>query len=620
MLSFLANHVDIQSLPVEITKYLPAQKMDTTNSTNTQEIQEKKIYSPFKLPICYLDEPDIHPLTPSVSSDLELTSCVNTESVPMYEIILRPKHSFAKQMIPEWEKQFTTNVPFLKDTQSVIADMKQYSNILSSQDYSVDCDKIMEIWKSTKEDPRFLEKYSYMEWEILKYLNYSTSFLHCVSLINLVSPLTSIIIPIIFLILPFALLKIQGIPIDFPKYTEVLKEIAKNHFIGKTLSSMEKVSFNSVGYLFMTVAFYFLQIYQNVISFFRFHRNIMNINTQLYEMKNYVNYSIASMEAFVSINNNKPSYQPFICDIVKQIGVLKEVHGELCDIHPFSMSISTFNNLGYLLKCYHEIHINAQYEEALRYSIGFEGYINNKLGLFENMQSKDVCAAKFTNQKCEVTDQYYPPYAKQSHVKNSCKLTKNMIVTGVNASGKTTLLKTTTINIIFTQQFGYGFYKAFQINPYTHVHSYLNIPDTSGRDSLFQAESRRCKEIIDIIGTNKKDKRNRHFCIFDELYSGTNPVEATKSAYAFLLYLSTFPNVDFILTTHYTSICKKMRSEPRIRNYKMDVLRTAEDKLTYTYKIKPGICNIQGAIEILKTMEYPTEIINTIKNFKGSNL
>jgi DNA mismatch repair ATPase MutS len=75
--------------------------------------------------------------------------------------------------------------------------------------------------------------------------------------------------------------------------------------------------------------------------------------------------------------------------------------------------------------------------------------------------------------------------------------------------------------------------------------------------------------------------------------------------------------VDFILTTHYTGICKKMRSEPRICNYKMDVERTAQDKLTYTYKIKPGICNIQGAIEILKTMEYPTEIINTIKNFKG---
>lgn len=618
MLSFLANHVDVQSLPAEVRKYFPAQKTENVSTTDTVDTVDTKIYSPFKLPICYLDKHHIHPLSSSVSADLELTSCVNAESVPMYEIILQPKHSFAKQMIPEWGKQYTTNVAFLKDTQCVIADMKKYVNTMSSDTYSVDCDKIMEIWKSTKEDSRFLEKYSYMEWEMLKYLNDSTSFLQCVSVINMVSPLTSIIIPIIFLILPFVLLKIQGIPIDFSKYTEVLKDIAKHHFIGKTITSLEKLSFSSVGYLFMTVAFYFLQIYQNIVSFFRFYRNIMNINAQLNEMKNYVDYSIASMEAFVTINSNRNSYAPFICDIVQNISVLKELRGELSTINPFSISISTFNNLGYLLKCYHELHSNAQYEKAIRYSIGFEGYINNKLGLFENTRTKHICAATFTKKTCKVTDQYYPPYAKQSHVKNSCKLDKNMIITGVNASGKTTMLKTTTINIIFTQQFGVGFYKAFQLNPYTHVHSYLNIPDTSGRDSLFQAESRRCKEIIDIIGSNKKDNINRHFCIFDELYSGTNPTEATQAAYAFLLYLSTFQNVDFILTTHYTSICKKMRPEPRICNYKMDVERTAQDTLKYTYKIKPGICNIQGAIEILKTMEYPTEIINTIKNYKGS--
>ena len=49
------------------------------------------------------------------------------------------------------------------------------------------------------------------------------------------------------------------------------------------------------------------------------------------------------------------------------------------------------------------------------------------------------------------------------------------------------------------------------------------------------------KEIIDMIHS-EKDKT--HYCIFDELYSGTNPIEATKSAYAFLVYLSKFKNVN----------------------------------------------------------------------------
>ena len=139
------------------------------------------------------------------------------------------------------------------------------------------------------------------------------------------------------------------------------------------------------------------------------------------------------------------------------------------------------------------------------------------------------------------------------------KLTNSVIEIYENREKlKTTLLKTTTLNIIFSQQIGCGFYKSGSIHPYTHIHSYLNIPDTSERDSLFQAESRRCKEIIDII-YNSDSKTSRHYGIFDELYSGTNPEEATKTGYAFLKYLTTYKNVDFILTTHYNKICSKLK-------------------------------------------------------------
>ena len=151
------------------------------------------------------------------------------------------------------------------------------------------------------------------------------------------------------------------------------------------------------------------------------------------------------------------------------------------------------------------------------------------------------------------------------------------------------------------------------MNPYDYIHSYLNIPDTSGRDSLFQAESRRCKEIIDTIDHNK-DKR--HFTIFDELFSGTNPAEATKSAYAFLKYISEYENVDFILTTHYTTICKKLGKSKKVQNYKMDVSFDDQGKITYTYKMKKGISKVQGALLILEDMNYPNEILDSIKNYE----
>jgi DNA mismatch repair ATPase MutS len=148
--------------------------------------------------------------------------------------------------------------------------------------------------------------------------------------------------------------------------------------------------------------------------------------------------------------------------------------------------------------------------------------------------------------------------------------------------------------------------------PYTHIHSYLNIPDTSGRDSLFQAESRRCKEIIDIIREQNPDK-TRHFCTFDELFSGTNPHEASSAGHAFLSYLNTFKNVNFILTTHYLRICKQFKVSEHIQNYKMDVRISEDGTFKYTYKIKKGISSIKGGIRVLKDMDYPKEIIDLVE-------
>jgi DNA mismatch repair ATPase MutS len=152
---------------------------------------------------------------------------------------------------------------------------------------------------------------------------------------------------------------------------------------------------------------------------------------------------------------------------------------------------------------------------------------------------------------------YYSQLLKEEDypiVKNSYKLNNNLILTGPKAAGKTTLLKSTIFNIIMCQQMGCGFFDNANIRIYDYIHCYINIPDTSNRDSLFQAEARRCKDIEKNINENK-DKIN--FCVFDELYSGTNPNDAIKSAYSYLKYLNNNNNVKYILTTHYNKLCKK---------------------------------------------------------------
>lgn len=570
--------------------------------------------SVFHLPIQHLDSRKIHRLPENVSTDLELT---HSPSVSMYEHLFKPTHEFGRKMISEWGKQFTTDTAFLTESQNVVKEHGLF--IEKTKDKACDsaeCESVMHIWKSLKEDPRFLDKYAYMEWNMLKHLNESPVFLQCMSFVHLLSPITTVIVPILSLLVPFILLKLKGIPIDFTTYVSVLKDIAKHNFVGKTILSLQNMTNANFIYVLMTIAFYCVQMYNNVTSFFKYYRNVVQVNEHLCSMKQYVEKTLAKMETFDSLHREKASYTTF-CSIMRgHTDVLRRLHKELECVNAFSMSVSTAFNIGYMMKCYYSLYTDTEYEKSLLYSMGFEGYIDNLNGVYHHYSEGNMGFATYDNARDTLIEEgFYPAYSgDDTCVKNNCHLDKNMIITGVNASGKTTMLKTTTLNILFSQQLGLGFYKNMNLKrPYTHIHSYLNIPDTSGRDSLFQAEARRCKDILDTIRRSGEDAH--HFCIFDELYSGTNPIEATKSAYAFLVYLSTIPNVNFMLTTHYTSICKKCKATGRIRNYKMDVEKGDNDEFLYTYLMKVGICYLEGGVEILRAMDYPEEIIQTIRDY-----
>jgi DNA mismatch repair ATPase MutS len=197
----------------------------------------------------------------------------------------------------------------------------------------------------------------------------------------------------------------------------------------------------------------------------------------------------------------------------------------------------------------------------------------------------------------------------QNPVKNKILLHKKTTITGPNAAGKTTLIKSTLLNVILSQQLGYGFYKKAKLLPYHYVHSYLNIPDTSGRDSLFQAESRRCREILTCLLENNT---KRHFCIFDELYSGTNPYEAVASAFGFIKYLNKFENLDLLLTTHYTKLCELLHDE-NVQNMHMKIELCESGQIKYLYKLDKGISSIKGGIKVLEDLDYPAEIINSTR-------
>ena len=415
----------------------------------------------------------------------------------------------------------------------------------------------------------------------------------------------------------------------------------------------------------MSVVFYVFQIYQNIMACVRFYKNIKLVHTHIHTINGYLTATGINMSYIIQLiqTYHLSTYEPFREELTQKYTLLNEVTEALANISPFSVSVSKFFQIGYVMKNYYSLFSQTDLNELLEYSFGFNAYMEHLTACRSFVIDGKIHACSFTKaeaeteaeaeaeaksrplspiQETEDTDeknndepppppppppaptikkssitklmsQVYAPLqstAADTVVANDIVLDKQLIITGPNAAGKTTVIKSTLFNIILSQQIGYGFYKQAEINPYDYLHCYLNIPDTSGRDSLFQAESRRCMEILRCIMDNPT---KRHFCIFDELYSGTNPYEAVAAAYGYIAFISKNPRVDLILTTHYIELCQLLekRNSGAITNLHMSV---SSDTGAYLYKIANGISTIKGGLKVLRDLDYPSEIVESARD------
>jgi hypothetical protein len=566
----------------------------------------EKINEHFKLPIFYNDQK--MQLNKNIVTDLELVKTIDPSNcIPLYHYAFQPKTKFAVKVIEQMPNYYTTDTVFLKDTQQLL------SNFLTV-DTNEEADNVLDIWDEIKNDTGFKDKYHYIDWPMWEHLNKSDYFLQIMSVYNLSAPVISLCVPFIILIIPFFIIQMKGVSITMNEYVEILKTIAENHSLGKLFTKFHSVKLDEKIYILLSAAFYVFSIYQNILTCCRFNNNMFKIHSHLNDIKKYINETEIVMNNFLLYSSTLKSYEQFNETIKTNMEVLIKLRKDLEKISPYKLSYKKIGELGHVLKCFYDIYSDSNYNNAFLYSFGFHGYIKNLEGMIDNIKGGYINAAKFTQkQKSNIIKKaYYPALIKNNPIKNSFKFKKNIIITGPNASGKTTTLKTALMNVIITQQFGYGFYKNAIIQPYKYIHCYLNIPDTSGRDSLFQAEARRCKEILDIVQDNSRTQT--HFCVFDELYSGTNPDEAVLSAHAFMKYLIKFKNVNCILTTHFIDLCKKLDTNESIENYHMSTVKSGND-FNYSYLLKKGISNIKGGIKVLYDMNYPKEIIDNTINF-----
>jgi hypothetical protein len=575
-----------------------------------------KINEIFKIPIYYNSNKT--ELKQNIFTDLELIATVDPsiEDNSIYDYVFNMNNNnnndknktVAKTVSNQFAEHYTTDKQFLTANQYLL---KQNFTFTLEENHT----NILTVWNELKNENGFKEKYYYVEWGLLESLNKSESFLLAMSLYNLFSPVLCFLIPIIILCLPFLILKIKGLPININEYLIILKTLAMQHSLGKLfVVNYSELNTQEIIYTLVSAVFFLFTVYQNCGVLVKFLQNMKIIHSSFEIIKKYLNNTISNMNCYIQATTpiNDYAHTTFTKLLSNKLSILTEIHNKLQSISAYNLNTRKIKEIGVILKYFYELHADKTYEDAIIYSLGFNGYIECIVGLQKNIKDKKMNYCEYINKtkKTVINNNYYACLKDQTPVKNNIILKKNMIITGPNASGKTTILKSVLINLILSQQIGCGFYESAFVMPFHYFHCYLNIPDTSGRDSLFQAEARRCKEILNSINDNA-DKS--HLCVFDELYSGTNPVEAESTTKEFMEYIINKKfRVRTILTTHYVNVCKQLNKNENIKNYHMEIKQINPSDRIYTYKLKSGISEIKGAINILKQFNYPIEILNKL--------
>ena len=543
----------------------------------------------FQLPIQYNTPKEVDT---TLIQELELVNTVDVSGVPVYHHVFSPTTPVAKEIVSQIAKYYTTNTDFLKES---ILFHKRFKH--TSESYT----DFIENWTTLQKNEEFKLTYQYINHDKLSYLNESSKFMFMLSLYFVTSPVLFILSPLVMVLMPFAILHTQGQCVSWDSYKTKLFDITKRHAIVQLCTGYSCATSKEKAMMVASASIFLIQTYCNGYAVYKFYTNIKAIHVLMESVQHHLKHTLKSMDYIQSISSDLPTYKGFIDTLQHHKTILSTYYDKLSHVKPLSFSWKEFTHLGMLRSQFYELYSNSELKASIDYSVQLSGYVEN----IEHLSKQKKLNSCIFNDKTTFSRAYYPTHKP---VKNSYDLKKNIMITGPNASGKTTFIKMTLINVLLSQQIGCGFYKKATIQPYDSFCSYINIPDTSGRDSLFQAEARRCKEVLETV----KDKTKRVFCIFDELFSGTNPQEASASAFAFLQYLSSHSNCTFLLTTHFIDVCRNLKDNTSIVMKHMKTT-TQSSKLIYTYKLAKGVSTIHGGIRVLMDMGYPSDIIQNAK-------
>ncbi len=271
----------------------------------------------------------------------------------------------------------------------------------------------------------------------------------------------------------------------------------------------------------------------------------------------------------------------------------------------FHVDLMKFNNM---------LHVVREHAEDVDRLISAIGYLETAIavGAFRKSMENGWCVPELAEDKekeagdgnpvgkqiLEMTNGYHPLLSEP--VKNSIFADCGVLLTGSNASGKSTFLKTVALNAILAQTVHTCTADRYRASCF-RVYSSMALRDNlNSGESYYIVEIKALKRILD--GTKENGPI---LCFVDEVLRGTNTVERIAASTQILKSLGKTGILCFA-ATHDIELTELLKNS--FSNYHFEE-EVRDGDIFFNYKLQEGKATTRNAIRLLELLGYDEEMI-----------
>jgi hypothetical protein len=445
---------------------------------------------------------------------------------------------------------------------------------------------------------------------LLDKMNKSESIMTCYNMYKIaVSPMLGILSPIIYFIIPYLIITLRfgsTIKLSFRTYLHLIYQGMM--FSSSNLMSMMNSDSGILGKL---------QMVSYVLSFIFYFQGLFNtisLSTTTYSIVKFICNKVNN--AYTYLRTCVTMIDTYWSETIERVyveGTFDEINEDymrsLRTYEP-EQTFSLLSNFGKQLCIY------KYFPKSEAIKIANKAYIIDALIAITKMKNEFKMTyptfVKTSTPHFNAHEAWHLCVNKDTSVKNNINF-KNAIITGPNAGGKSTLIKTVCVNILLSQTCGITASSTTTLSPFYVINTQINIPDCKGVESLFEAEMNRC---LYTLRTVEMHSDKPCLIVMDEIFNSTNMVEGIAGAYSILDKLSTCSNVMTIITTHFLYLTK-LKKHTSFECYCMNVIIDQDtDTIRYPYMLKPGISRQYVALDLLRKRGFDASIIEKALKIK----